>query len=145
MLLSSRSTILAEVPSDDWVVSTTDPSFKTEPEARFAYQHDARYISRSDDGKIEVIPSTATLPTLLEKPLATSLEPLYPTPTTPPVQILPSNHTLHSMVCSFTPNVTLNSCPMKILLLPGLAGAITEYKEDGRVLFHVYLDSQPEG
>lgn len=49
------------------------------------------------------------------------------------------------MVCSHTLKVTPNSPNGNTFANWGQAGAITEFREDGKVLFHAYLDSQPEG
>lgn len=116
------------------------------PSARFAFQHDARFLNRSADGAIEVISlhdnaahtggwgddlfTNGKILQLNHTDGTASLLAKYPAPdeltawSQGNVQVLPSG------------NVFANW---------GQAGAVTEFNAAGDVLFHAYLDSAPVG
>ncbi|KGB75345.1 hypothetical protein I307_04467 [Cryptococcus deuterogattii 99/473] len=121
-------------------------SFKIEPDTRFAYQHDARYISRSDDGTIEVISLHDNAAHSIAETISNVSRALY-------IQLNHTAGTASTLRSYPAPDGLLAYSQGNAQLLPngntfanwGQAGAITEFREDGKVLFHAYLDSQPEG
>lgn len=121
-------------------------SFKIESSARFAYQHDARYISRSDDGTIEVISLHDNAAHSVGETISNVSRALY-------IQLNHTAGTASTLRSYPAPDGLLAYSQGNAQLLPngntfanwGQAGAITEFREDGKVLFHAYLDSQPEG
>ncbi|KAK1657704.1 ASST-domain-containing protein [Colletotrichum godetiae] len=97
-------------------------SFVLSKEDVFGYQHHARFRSRSADGKIEIISlfdNGAHSTSVKTNPFSRG-------------RIYQLNHT------DVLPNGNA-------FINWGQAGAVTEYSNDGDVLFHAYLDSAPEG
>ncbi|EEY20508.1 conserved hypothetical protein [Verticillium alfalfae VaMs.102] len=121
-------------------------SFDVDPAARFAYQHDARFLNRSSDGAIEYLSlfdNSAHSPTIKINPFSRG-------------RILQLNHTEGTVKAAATypaPDQLSAQTQGNTQVLPnsnvfvnwGQAGAITEFAADGTVLFHAYLDSEPGG
>ncbi|KAG7123326.1 hypothetical protein HYQ45_013928 [Verticillium longisporum] len=121
-------------------------SFEIDPAARFAYQHDARFLNRSSDGAIEYLSlfdNSAHSPTIKINPFSRG-------------RILQLNHTDGTVKAAATypaPDQLSAQTQGNTQVLPnsnvfvnwGQAGAITEFAADGTVLFHAYLDSEPGG
>ncbi|PYI12862.1 secreted protein [Aspergillus violaceofuscus CBS 115571] len=119
--------------------------FEVPASVQFAHQHDARFRSRSADGTIEQISffdnAMHTVPGHTLNPFSRA-------------RIVELNHTAGtaSEVRTYTPPDALATKSQgNVQLLAngnvfvnwGQAGAVTEYAEDGEVLFHAYLDSEP--
>ncbi|RBQ71236.1 hypothetical protein VDGD_05671 [Verticillium dahliae] len=121
-------------------------SFEIAPAARFAYQHDARFLNRSSDGAIEYLSlfdNSAHSPTIKINPFSRG-------------RILQLNHTDGTVKAAATypaPDQLSAQTQGNTQVLPnsnifvnwGQAGAITEFAANGTVLFHAYLDSEPGG
>ncbi|KAM0323312.1 hypothetical protein ACHAQA_008904 [Verticillium albo-atrum] len=121
-------------------------SFDVEPAARFAYQHDARFLNRSSDGTIEYLSlfdNAAHSATVKINPFSRA-------------RILQLNHTDGTVKAAATypaPDQLSAQTQGNAQVLPnsnvfvnwGQAGAVTEFAADGTVLFHAYLDSEPGG
>ncbi|KAM0276896.1 hypothetical protein ACHAQH_006268 [Verticillium albo-atrum] len=121
-------------------------SFEVEPAARFAYQHDARFLNRSSDGAIEYLSlfdNAAHSPTVKINPFSRG-------------RILKLNHTDGTAKAAATypaPDQLSAQSQGNTQVLPnsnvfvnwGQEGAVTEFAADGTVLFHAYLDSEPGG
>ncbi|PNH38028.1 hypothetical protein VD0004_g8770 [Verticillium dahliae] len=121
-------------------------SFEIAPAARFAYQHDARFLNRSSDGAIEYLSlfdNSAHSPTIKINPFSRG-------------RILQLNHTDGTVKAAATyaaPDQLSAQTQGNTQVLPnsnifvnwGQAGAITEFAANGIVLFHAYLDSEPGG
>ncbi|CAH0055885.1 unnamed protein product, partial [Clonostachys solani] len=119
--------------------------FALREEDIFAFQHHARFRGRSDDGNIETIslfdngahsaPINKTHPTsrarIYELNHHTSTARAIRTYEAPDGL---SAHTQGSVQPLENGNIFVNW---------GQAGAVTEYRNDGKVLFHSYLDSNP--
>lgn len=114
--------------------------------AHFAYQHNARFISQSDDGTIETI-------SIFDNSAHSAL---VPADTPSRGLVLQLNHTSRSATALRTQpapdNLSANS-QGSAQLLPndhvfinwGEAGAVSEFGADDSLLFHAYLDSAPAG
>ncbi|KAM9873897.1 hypothetical protein VD0002_g6950 [Verticillium dahliae] len=121
-------------------------SFEIAPAARFAYQHDARFLNRSSDGAIEYLSlfdNSAHSPTIKINPFSRG-------------RILQLNHTDGTVKAAATypaPDQLSAQTQGNTQVLPnsnvfvnwGQAGAVTEFAANGTVLFHAYLDSEPGG
>lgn len=112
---------------------------------QFAYQHDARFRYRSPDGSIERI-------SFFDNAAITSpLDPINPFSRARYVEL---NHTAGTATEIHTypaPGELSAHSQGNFQFLPsgnkfvnwGQAGAVTEFAQDGTVLFHAYLDSYP--
>ncbi|KAJ5226792.1 uncharacterized protein N7469_006798 [Penicillium citrinum] len=109
----------------------TGSDFHIPPNAEFAFQHDARFQYRSEDGQIERIYffDNAAYSSPEERFLLVQGE--------MQTYNAPDNLTAHTQGSfRFLPNGNR-------LVNWGSAGAITEFADNGMVLFHAYLDSYP--
>ncbi|ERT01711.1 hypothetical protein HMPREF1624_00005 [Sporothrix schenckii ATCC 58251] len=112
----------------------------------FGYQHHARFCGRSTDGSIEYI-------SLFDNGAHSADVKTHPT-SRARVYKLDYNTGRATAIRSYeAPDGLSASTQGSTQILPnghvfvnwGQAGAITEYAEDGKVLFHAYLDSDPAG
>ncbi|KAJ3956856.1 hypothetical protein N0V92_006570 [Colletotrichum tropicale] len=121
-------------------------SFALASEDVFGYQHHARFRSRSTDGKIEVISlfdnGAHSAP---QKTNAFSRGRIY--------QLNHTDGTAKAIQTYDAPDGLSAHTQGSLQILPndnifinwGQSGAVTEYSHEGKVLFHAYLDSAPEG
>lgn len=121
-------------------------SFDVHPAAKFAFQHDARYLTRSEDGTIETISlfdnaahSAGVQINSFSRARIIQLN--HTAGTAVPLQTFPAPDGL-SAWSQGNAQVLSNG---NVFVNWGQAGAITEFAGDGTVLFHSYLDSLPEG
>ncbi|KAH6687760.1 ASST-domain-containing protein [Plectosphaerella plurivora] len=129
-----------------WTLGGPGSTFDVEPAARFAFQHDARLLNRSVDGSIEVL-------SLFDNAAASDKQQISPFSR---ARILQLNHTDNTATALRTypaPDGLSAHSQGNAQVLPsgnvlvnwGQAGAVTEFAEDGEVLFHAYLDGEPDG
>ena len=121
-------------------------SFDVHPDAKFAFQHDTRYLWRSKDGSIETISlfdNAAHSAGLQISPSSRAriIQLNHTAGTAVPVRTFPAPDGL-SAWSQGNAQVLSNG---NVFVNWGQAGAITEFADDGTVLFHSYLDSSPEG
>ena len=120
--------------------------FEIQPDLEFSYQHDARFRYRSPDGSIERI-------SFLNNNNGNA-QPDNDTGKVSKISYLELNHTAKSVSKIWTypsPDGSAVSAMGNLQFLPngnmianwGQAGAITEFSEEGTVLFHAYLNSYP--
>lgn len=113
----------------------------------FAYQHDARFLHRSHDGEIEIISffdnAAHSIPgrniSAFSRGRIVRLN--HSTGTAEEIKTFPapddlSAHSQGNLQVLSNGNAFINW---------GQAGAVTEFDQNGTVLFHAYLDSQPYG
>ncbi|KAJ6036352.1 hypothetical protein N7540_000631 [Penicillium herquei] len=116
------------------------------PNLEFAYQHHARFRYRSSDGSIERI-------SFLDN-ANSDAQPHHFTGRVSRIRYIELNHTAKSISEIWTypaPDDLISVAQSSLQFLPngnifanwGSAGAITEYSENGTILFHAYLDSYP--
>jgi hypothetical protein len=121
-------------------------SFRVAPDAKFAYQHDARFLSRSADGVLETV-------SFFDNAAHSTAQRINPFSR---ARIFQLNHTAGTATAVRTfPAPDGLSAPSQgsarvlrngnLFVNWGQAGAITEFGENGEVLFHAYLDSDPVG
>jgi hypothetical protein len=122
-------------------------NFTIPKNVEFAFQHDARFRSRSEDGTIEVISFFDN---------AAHTAPGWDLSTLSRGRYVQLNHTSGEAtgVATFPAPFGLSAQSQgNNQLLPngnvfinwGQAGAVTEFAWDGEVLFHAFLDSEPAG
>ncbi|WQF78673.1 Putative quinoprotein alcohol dehydrogenase-like superfamily [Colletotrichum destructivum] len=129
-----------------WTLGGANSTFDMEPEAHFAYQHDARLLSRSPDGTTDVL-------SLFDNAAASPEKQISSVSRARIVQLNHSDNTAKALRTYPAPDGLSAQSQGNAQVLPngnvfvnwGQAGAITEFGEDGRVLFHAYLDSGPGG
>lgn len=123
-----------------------DFEFEDEENDLFGYQHHARFRGRSADGSVEYI-------SLFDNGAHSADVKTHPS-SRARVYKLDYNTGKATAIRSYeAPDGLSASTQGSTQLLPngnvfvnwGQAGAITEYAEDGKVLFHAYLDSSPAG
>lgn len=124
---------------------TRGSDFDIPSNVEFAFQHDARFRYRSPDGSIERI-------SLFDNAAIT--EPIAPINPFSRGRYIELNHTAGTAAEIHTyaaPDEISAHSQGNLQFLPGgkkfvnwgQAGAVTEFTEDGTVLFHAYLDSYP--
>ncbi|KAJ6119829.1 secreted protein [Penicillium sp. IBT 18751x] len=124
---------------------TRGSDFDIPANVEFAFQHDARFRHRSPDGSIERISFFDN---------AAITEPIDPINPNSRGRYVELNHTAGTATEIHTydaPDGLSAQSQGNFQFLPngnkfinwGQAGAVTEYTEDGTVLFHAYLDSYP--
>lgn len=129
-----------------WTLGGPSSSFDVDPAARFAFQHDARLLNRSADGTVEIL-------SLFDNAAASDEQQISPVSR---ARILQLNHTAGTVTALRTypaPEGISAHSQGNAQVLPngnvfvnwGQAGAVTEFAEDGEVLFHSYLDGEPDG
>ncbi|KAJ5713970.1 uncharacterized protein N7483_011151 [Penicillium malachiteum] len=120
--------------------------FQIPSNLEFAYQHHARFRYRSPDGSIERI-------SFLDN-ANSDAQPHHFTGRVSRIRYIELNHTTKSISEIWTypaPDDLIAVAQGSLQFLPngnafvnwGSAGAITEYSENGTILFHAYLDSYP--
>ncbi|KAK1633223.1 ASST-domain-containing protein [Colletotrichum phormii] len=110
------------------------------------YQHHARFRSRSADGKIEII-------SLFDNGTHSTSVKTNPFSRGRIYQLNHTDGTAKALKTYNAPDRLSAHTQGNFQVLPngnafinwGQAGAVTEYSNDGDVLFHAYLDSAPEG
>jgi hypothetical protein len=122
-------------------------SFHVPKNVEFAFQHDARFRSRSENGQIEVISffdnAAHTSPGWDISPFSRG-------------RFVQLNHTSGeaSEIATFPAPLGLSAHSQgnlqhfpngNVFINWGQAGAVTEFAWDGEVLFHAFLDSEPVG
>jgi hypothetical protein len=128
-----------------WQLGGHGSDFEIPRSVKFAFQHDARFRYRSPDGSIERI-------SFFDNAAITS--PVNPISPFSRARYVELNHTAGTAEEIHTyPAPDGLSAPSQgnVQFLPngnefvnwGQAGAVTEFAEDGTVLFHAYLDSYP--
>ncbi|KAK1527769.1 hypothetical protein CPAR01_12327, partial [Colletotrichum paranaense] len=121
-------------------------SFTLPKEDVFGYQHHARFRSRSADGTIEVI-------SLFDNGAHSASVKTNPFSRGRIYQLNHTDGTAKALKTYDAPDGLSARTQGNLQLLSngnafinwGQAGAVTEYSNDGDVLFHAYLDSNPEG
>lgn len=118
-------------------------SFTVDDDASFAYQHDARFVSRN--GHTEVISlhdnSAFNSPQVALRNCSTARY----------IEIDHTSRTAKSLRAFPAPYGITGASQGNVQSLPngntfvnwGQGGAITEYTDDGQVVFHAFLDSEP--
>ncbi|OQE21405.1 hypothetical protein PENFLA_c014G00097 [Penicillium flavigenum] len=120
--------------------------FEIPPNLEFRFQHDARMRYRSPDGSIEHI-------SLFDNANA-DMQPDHYSGLPSKVRCIELNHKTKSIseIWTFTaPDNLIAASQGNVQTLPngnvfanwGVAGAVTEFSSEGAVLFHAYLDSEP--
>ncbi|RSL63383.1 hypothetical protein CEP53_004457 [Fusarium sp. AF-6] len=121
-------------------------SFQISPEDRFAFQHHARFHSRSPDGSLEFI-------SLFDNGAHSAPFKTHPFSRARYFQLDHNKGTAKALKTFDAPDGLSAHTQGSVQVLPnknffvnwGQAGAVTEFNKDGKVLFHSYLDSAPEG
>ncbi|KAJ0323740.1 hypothetical protein COL5a_008099 [Colletotrichum fioriniae] len=121
-------------------------SFTLPKEDVFGYQHHARFRSRSSDGNIEVI-------SLFDNGAHSASVKTNPFSRGRIYQLNHTDGTAKALKTYDAPDGLSAHTQGNLQVLPngnvfinwGQAGAVTEYSNDGDVLFHAYLDSAPVG
>ncbi|KAJ3526067.1 hypothetical protein NM208_g11361 [Fusarium decemcellulare] len=121
-------------------------SFEIPPEDRFAFQHHARFHGRSADGSLEFI-------SLFDNGAHSAPSKTRPFSRASIFQLDLNKGTAKALRTFDAPDGLSARTQGSAQILPnsnvfvnwGEAGAVTEFNKDGRVLFHSYLDSAPEG
>ncbi|KAF1995110.1 hypothetical protein P154DRAFT_612009 [Amniculicola lignicola CBS 123094] len=121
-------------------------NFTIPDSVKFAYQHDARFLHRSADGDVEVISffdNAAHSAGVFLNPFSRAriVKLTHSTGKAEEVHTYPAPDGL-SAHSQGNAQVLPNG---NIFVNWGQAGAITEFSEEGKVLFHSYLDSEPYG
>ena len=122
-------------------------SFNIPEGLHFAWQHDARFLSRSADGDIEIISffdnAAHSRPGLAINPFSRAriVRLQHSTGTASQIRTFPapdnlSTHSQGNVQVFPNGNVFVNW---------GQAGAVSEFSPEGKVLFHAYLDSDGSG
>ena len=119
----------------------------------FAYQHDARFRGRSEQGDLEII-------SFFDNSARSDVQrggPIYKIDDHSKARIVTINHkdkTVTEIVTLKSPDGLLNPSQGNVQVLPngntfvgwGQAGAISEFRaEDGEAIFHAYLESGQAG
>ncbi|KAL4783402.1 ASST-domain-containing protein [Aspergillus varians] len=128
-----------------WQLGGSGSDFDVPPSAKFAYQHDARFRYRSSDGRIERI---SLFDNAYHSQPGRSINPFSR------ARYIELDHTTKTVreIHTYRPRDNLVAQSQgNVQFLPGgnvfvnwgQAGAVTEYSDDGDVLFHAYLDSYP--
>ncbi|KAJ4328810.1 hypothetical protein N0V84_000820 [Fusarium piperis] len=121
-------------------------SFQVSPEDRFAFQHHARFQGRSPDGNLEFI-------SLFDNGAHSASIKIHPFSRARFFQLDLNRGTAKALRTFDAPDGLSAHTQGSVQILPnknffvnwGQAGAVTEFNKDGKVLFHSYLDSAPEG
>jgi hypothetical protein len=129
-----------------WTLGGPRSTFDVEPAARFAFQHDARLLNRSADGTIEVL-------SLFDNAAASDKQQISPFSRARIVQLNHTDNTATALRTYPAPDGLSAHSQGNAQVFPngnvlvnwGQAGAVTEFAEDGEVLFHAYLDAEPDG
>ncbi|KAI9025424.1 ASST-domain-containing protein [Hyaloraphidium curvatum] len=124
--------------------SSNRSDFALDPEAEFAFQHDARFVSRSDDGTVEVI-------SLFDNAAHTRRDKVRPSSRALILRLDQASRTARAIASFPAPGGLVAPSQGNVQLLPGgtvfvnwgQAGAVTEFDRSGNVLFHAHLDSHP--
>ncbi|KAL3291242.1 Secreted protein [Colletotrichum asianum] len=121
-------------------------SFTLASEDVFGYQHHARFRSRSAGGKIEIISlfdnGAHSAP---EKTNAFSRGRIYQLNHTDGTAKAIQTYDAPDGLSAHTQGSSQTLPNNNIFINWGQSGAVTEYSHEGKVLFHAYLDSAPEG
>ncbi|KAM5344559.1 hypothetical protein ACJ41O_013094 [Fusarium nematophilum] len=128
-----------------WTLGGLASSFKVDPETAFAYQHDARLLHRSDDGNVEIL-------SLFDN-AASHDHHISPFSRGRIIQLNHETKTAKALHTYNAPDGISAQSQGNAQVLPngnvfvnwGQAGAVTEFSQDGDVLFHAYVDSAPVG
>ncbi|KAF5000525.1 hypothetical protein FGRMN_1692 [Fusarium graminum] len=126
-----------------WTLGGRSSSFEIGSEDRFAYQHDARILYRSEDGSIERL-------SLFDN-AASEVGEINPVSRVRVIEVDHNKNTSKALRTHPAPDGILARSQGNAQILPngniftnwGQAGAVTEFSNDGEVLFHAYLDSAP--
>lgn len=128
-----------------WQLGGSGSDFDVPENAKFAYQHDARFRFRSNDGTIERISlfdnADHTAPGRSINPFSRARY----------IELDHTTNTVREIHTYRPPDDLVTHSQGNVQFLPGgnvfvnwgQAGAVTEYSRDGHVLFHAYLDSYP--
>ncbi|KAG5743316.1 hypothetical protein H9Q70_013970 [Fusarium xylarioides] len=118
------------------------------PDFDFGYQHDARFLNRSEDGSVETIPFSDNS-ARSDRQRTGGVDRLHPHSRARIVEIN-HNHNTARELSTFTPPDYL-SAPSQgnvqvlgnqnVFVNWGQAGAVTEFSPDGTPIFHAYLES----
>ncbi|EEU43769.1 uncharacterized protein NECHADRAFT_95070 [Fusarium vanettenii 77-13-4] len=121
-------------------------SFQISQEDRFSFQHHARFHGRSPDGSLEFI-------SLFDNGAHSAPFKTHPFSRARYFQLDHNKGTAKALKTFDAPDGLSAHTQGSVQILPnknffvnwGQAGAVTEFNKDGKVLFHSYLDSAPEG
>ncbi|KAM0430164.1 hypothetical protein ACHAPT_006172 [Fusarium lateritium] len=121
-------------------------SFQLSQQDRFGFQHHARFQGRSPDGSLEFI-------SLFDNGAHSASVKTHPFSRARYFQLDLSKGTAKALRTFDAPDGLSARTQGSAQILPnknvfvnwGEAGAVTEFNEDGKVLFHSYLDSAPKG
>ncbi|WAO92039.1 Hypothetical protein NCS54_00952900 [Fusarium falciforme] len=121
-------------------------SFQISQEDRFSFQHHARFRGRSPDGSLEFI-------SLFDNGAHSAPFKTHPFSRARYFQLDLNKGTARALKTFDAPDGLSAHTQGSVQILPnknffvnwGQAGAVTEFNQDGKVLFHSYLDSAPEG
>ncbi|KAK0642074.1 ASST-domain-containing protein [Cercophora newfieldiana] len=130
-----------------WRLGGSNSTFPLSHDASFAYQHDARFLSRSADGSIETI-------SLFDNAALTDGTRFHPSSSARIFQLNHTSNTATELRRFPAPDGLSAQSQGNAQVLPnknvfvnwGQAGAITEFRgSDAKPTFHAYLDSGPLG
>ncbi|KAL2679065.1 hypothetical protein Neosp_009821 [[Neocosmospora] mangrovei] len=121
-------------------------SFQISQEDRFSFQHHARFHGRSPDGSLEFI-------SLFDNGAHSAPFKTHPFSRARYFQLDHDKGIAKALKTFDAPDGLSAHTQGSVQILPnrnffvnwGQAGAVTEFNKDGKVLFHSYLDSAPEG
>ncbi|KAL6362774.1 hypothetical protein LRP88_04079 [Fusarium phalaenopsidis] len=121
-------------------------SFQVSPEDRFSFQHHARFRGRSPDGSLEFI-------SLFDNGAHSAPFKIHPFSRARYFELDHNKGTAKALRTFDAPDGLSAHTQGSVQILPnknffvnwGQAGAVTEFNKEGKVLFHSYLDSAPEG
>ena len=122
-------------------------NFELQPEDRFAYQHHARFRGRRENGNIETI-------SLFDNgDHSAPVNKTHPSSRARVYEIDHNKGTARAVRTFEAPDGLSAGTQGSLQFLPnnnkfvnwGQAGAITEFDDQGNILFHSYLDSAPHG
>ncbi|OOQ82289.1 hypothetical protein PEBR_39533 [Penicillium brasilianum] len=129
-----------------WQLGGLKSDFTVPPDVEFAFQHDGRFRGRSTDGTIEQI---SLFDNSAHEGIDSNGQRLHSKARW--IELNHTTRTAREIHTYHAPDNLLASSQGNFQFLPngnkfanwGSAGAITEFSENGTILFHAYLDSYP--
>ncbi|KAF4467272.1 Arylsulfotransferase ASST [Fusarium albosuccineum] len=131
-----------------WQLGGKKSTFSLPNGLDFGYQHDARFLDRSEDGEIETI-SFFDNSARSDRQRAGGVDLLHPHSRARIVQLNNTDNTAKEIKTFIPPDLLSVWSQGNVQVLEsgnvfvnwGQAGAVTEFKLDGTPIFHAYLDS----